>query len=75
MQTRNPVCDPSYNAVSMCIQTDIVGQLTLNTYNKLAGRSVSGLVVHFVSDNAGSLVKVGAWLLADQHHAAERLLS
>ncbi len=41
-----------------------VWQLTLNTYNKLAGSSVPGLIVHFVSDNGRSLFKVGARLLA-----------
>lgn len=41
-----------------------VWQLTLNTYNELAGSSVPGLIVHFVSDNVCSFFKVGAWLLA-----------
>lgn len=40
-------------------------QLTLNTYNELAGSSVPCQIVHFVSDDVGSLFEFGARLLAD----------
>lgn len=41
-----------------------VSQLTLNTDNKLAGGSVPGLIVHFITNNIHSLVEVGARLWA-----------
>ena len=42
----------------------MVLKLTLNTDYKLAGSSVPGLVIHFVSDNIWSFLKVCVWLLA-----------
>lgn len=41
-----------------------VWHLTLDAHNELAGGSVAGLVVHFVSDDVCSFLKVGVGLLA-----------
>lgn len=38
---------------------------TFNPDDELAGGSVPGLIVHFVSDDVCSLFKVGVWGLAD----------
>lgn len=75
MQNRNPARGSTFYCWSVDVhskQVGVIGQLTLDAYDKLAGRSVPGLIVHFVLYDARSLFKVGAWLLAHQYHTVRK---